>query len=962
MDEERLHPRLVEVLRGQGWTGLTDAQEHALPPLLAGRHAVLVAPTGYGKTEAALLPVISRMLEARDAYQQQDRPWPKGFKAIYITPLRALNRDLQGRLESWATALDLRIGVRHGDTTQAERARQSRNPPDMLITTPETVQLLLYGDTLRKHLRTVRFVIMDEVHDLCNTERGAQASVALERMEEVVAQPSDLAQLPGKERVCPDAPSASHQGGFQRIGLSATVADPQRVLEWLVGPGRTGDTIQVAGDKQRRLKVDLPEVDPAAEELAAELAIPPAVAAELEATRSLVLEHHRTLVFHNTRDGAELLASRSALLDAPDGPVLIEAHHGSLSAEHRRDVEVRFKQGNIRCVAATSSLELGIDVGDIDHVIQVHSPRSVARLLQRLGRAGHRVGAVSEGTLLAAGAEDALECIAVANRAIEGRLEPLEIRESPLVVLANQIVALCNEYAQLNKSWCRSILQRSGAFAQLDDGLFEATWEALLDVRTLYADDETGKLQRSGRARNHFITHIGLIPDEKSYRVLDAATKRSIGAVDDAFVAASLHPGASFIMGGRSWDVVEVDSEHALVRVAPARHLGAVPDWTGSQLPVSFAVAREAARLRATLLDSPDALACSVAPHALAEAIAPLRAQQAAGLALPTDRVVTVEHGGREVVVNVALGSRGNETLGRITQGLLAQRLGVSIGMQSDAYRLQLRFPDRMEELRLEELWMDLDADNLDLLMAALLRDAPSLRHHVVHVAKHFGALPRDLDPNRFSQAKLDALLGHVALHEESMARLVHDRLDLEAVAWFVRGLQTNEVDVIHQAMGPMSRLGQDAARRMIQATNDERLLAQVRKRVEDSDVMLVCTQCRNHWQSQVHMLPRRLHCRRCSSNQVACLRPWHADQLHVLDKGSLTADERKQRDGFIRNGQLVASFGPVACRALVGRGIGPSVAARIIQKTADMESPLFWREILQAELDFARTSAYWRT
>src|SRR6185503_12638350 len=235
MESLGLHPRLVQLLRDQGWDGLTQAQDQALAPLLAGKHTLLVAPTGYGKTEASLIPVLSRMMQERDRLKEAKKPWPKGFKVLYVTPLRALNRDLMGRLESWAEALDFNIGVRHGDTSQGERTRQSKDPPDVLITTPETVQLLLYGDTLRKHLATTRFVILDEVHDIAVSERGAQLLVALERIEEVVGQPPALREAKAPERPGPTQSHARPGGAFQRIGVSATVADPRQVARWLGG-------------------------------------------------------------------------------------------------------------------------------------------------------------------------------------------------------------------------------------------------------------------------------------------------------------------------------------------------------------------------------------------------------------------------------------------------------------------------------------------------------------------------------------------------------------------------------------------------------------------------------------------------------------------------------------------------------------------------------------------------------
>lgn len=982
MHDRGLHPRLVTLLAEQGWTGLTQAQEAALPPLQAGRHILLVAPTGHGKTEAALIPVLSRLLSERDALQAKGKTWPLGFKALYVTPLRALNRDLLGRLLAWGKALDLAIAVRHGDTTPSERAKQAKAPPDLLITTPETLQLLLYGDTLRRHLHTVRFVIVDEVHDLAVSERGAQLLVALERVEEVVAQPRELREAKAPQRACPHHAQGRKGGGFQRIGVSATVADPALVARWLGGRGRDVEVVQVQAAKQLRLHVVHPTTTPEDQDLAADLAVPPPVAAQLRTVRALAQQHGRVLVFHNTRDGAELLASRSAILDDRAGaPLLLGLHHGSLSADVRRDVEERFKSGALRALVATSSLELGIDIGAIDHVVQVGSPRSVARLVQRLGRSGHRVGAVSSGTLVAHGAEDVLECTAVAARALEGRLEPLSVRHDPLVVLANQVIALANEYAGLRKQWTREVLGRAGCFLDLDEGLFDAAWDTLLDAKTLYPDEgprdpdappptkrkgparPVTQIARSGRARRHFLDHISLIPDDVTYRVVDEASKRSIGTVDDAFVLSSMPPGALVIMAGRSWSVLEVDAGNHKVRVAPATELGPVPQWSGSQLPVSRDVAAATVQLRGRLLagTTPPLLDAD----ARAVALEPLARHQGAGLVVPTDTHVTLEVSRRLVVANVALGTRGNEALARLTAGLLHQRLGSPVGTETDAYRIHFTLPAGCPAQAIAETWRQLKPDGLDMLLSLLLRESPLLRHHLVHVARHFGALPSDGEATQFSRAKLDALLTHPALQEETLSRLLHDRMDLAAVGDFLHGLQDGRIQLTVQGQGPVSFLGQEDARGLVAVPkSDDALLAAVRKRVEETQVLLACVGCGNAWPDKVADLPRALRCRRCSGIQVACLRPWNEDQLPLLrrkDVDRMDAEQRAQRERMHRNAALVSSFGALACRALVARGVGPDTAARILQKVADPEQPAFWRELLQAELTFARTSAYWR-
>ncbi|HET6398047.1 MAG TPA: helicase-related protein, partial [Candidatus Thermoplasmatota archaeon] len=680
-------------------------------------------------------------------------------------------------------------------------------------------------------------------------------------------------------------------------------------------------------------------------------------------------EHGRVLVFHNTRDGAELLASRSDLLDQREGRAqpLLGLHHGSLSAEHRADMEDRFRSGELRGLVATSSLELGIDIGDIDHVVQVQSPRSVARLVQRLGRAGHRAGAVSEGTMLAAGAEDALECMAVAHRARQGRLEPMRVRSEPLVVLANQLVALTSEYDGLDRDWTRRLFQRAGTFRDLDDDTFDAAWDVMLRLRTLYPQaEDPRRIGRSARARKHFLEHVSLIPDERTYRILDESTKRSVGTVDDAFVAAALHPGAVFTMAGRNWTVLEVQVEEQRVRVGPVRDLGAVPQWAGQNLPVSFEVAQEVARLRRAIDEGDEGLLAQV-PHgarAMEVARAPLDEQKRQGLLVPTDRLVTLEVGKRVIVANVALGTRGNEALARLTQALLSQRLGSPVTTDSDAYRIHFTMPTHVVATQLADIWRELDPRAVDLLLSLALRDSSSLRHHLVHVAKHFGALPKELDPNHMRRAKLDDLMAENALETEATSRLMWDRLDVEAVAWFLTELREGRVSCVAQAMGPISLLGQEETRRLLAPPkSNETLLAAVRERLESADALLACCNCAHAWPQTVRLIPRHPQCRRCGSNQVACLRPWNEDKVPLLrrDVAGLDEEQRQERERMVRNGQIVASFGQVACLALVARGVGPDTAARILQKVRDPANPNFWREILQAELTFARTSAFWK-
>jgi len=355
-----LDPRVREVVRKRGFSGLSEAQEQAIPRLLAGENLILVAPTGTGKTESAMFPVFDRLLETTGA----------GFKALYVTPLRSLNRDILTRMEWWCRELSLSVGVRHGDTPQSERRKQALNPPDLLITTPESLQALFMGKRLREHLKNIRYVVIDEIHELADSKRGAQLAVALERL-------------------------AAYAGEFQRIGLSATVGNPDDIGRFLCG-ARPFSLVEVPVASHLDISVRF-----AGEDFAAQTR---AVAGCLDAPGS-------TLVFVNTRVTAEALGHE--LFSRGD----VEVHHGSLSRDVRVDAEERFRKGEVRTLIATSSMELGIDIGHIEHVVQFGSPREVSRLVQRVGRAGHHLDAVSRGTVLATGFDDLLESLVIARRA-----------------------------------------------------------------------------------------------------------------------------------------------------------------------------------------------------------------------------------------------------------------------------------------------------------------------------------------------------------------------------------------------------------------------------------------------------------------------------------------------------------------------------------------------------------------
>ncbi len=600
---ELLSEPLRRALEGSGIVEPTEPQEVGIPAMASGESVLLIAPTGLGKTEAVVLPLIDRLL--------RERPAPPSL--LYITPLRALNRDLLRRIDQWAGELGFRVGVRHGDTPRRERAEQLRRPPDVLITTPETLQIMLGGASLRRLLSNVRWVVVDEIHELAGDERGWQLAVGLER----------LGRVCGRE--------------LQRVGVSATVGNAEEVASFLAGVGRRAMVIRVPVGRSVSISVECPSVLERDRADAERLRCDERTVATLRRCSELFGGSGGTLLFTNTRDSAEVLASRFRLWK-PELPIGV--HHGSLHRDVRVWMEEEFKAGRLRGLICTSSLELGIDIGGVELTLQHGSPRQATRLVQRVGRSGHRRGLVSRGVVLAQDADDAAEAAVLARRARAEEIEPVRMRRSPLGVLANQLVALAVESGAVDADEAFDTMRRAHPFRELDRDTFDRVLEQLVSLGVLWSDGgdrpgssrarrvggggsglrdgglnrgggsdggsalerKMGGPRRYGRRRGaieFFYENLSMIPDEKSYRVIDITTRASIGTLDEFFVSTYGEVGARFVVRGASWRIVELRGDSILVEPSP--ELGAVPGWIGEEIPVPLEAAQEVGRLRAAL-------------------------------------------------------------------------------------------------------------------------------------------------------------------------------------------------------------------------------------------------------------------------------------------------------------------------------------------------------------------------
>ncbi len=567
------HPELAAWFRAR-FGRLSPAQQFAIPEITAGRSVLVSSPTGSGKTLAAFLGIFDTLAKAHAA-----DALPEGVVAIYVSPLRALAYDLQKNLHEPVAQLGwdwLHVGARTGDTPSNERAKQKRRPPHIFVTTPESLTLLLSQPGWESLLRSVRYLIVDELHALAENKRGSLLMVGAERLQEILPVP------------------------LVRIGLSATVAPLETVAEFLVGPGRPCAVAEVTEHRPARIEVFSPLRGNA---------YPPAgytASRVLKELAGLLAGRRTTLMFTNTRSGAESIGLRLKQL-LPDLADQIEVHHASLDREVRLEVEDKLKRGELRAVVCSTSLELGIDIGAIDTVVMISAPKGVSRALQRLGRSGHSLDRTSHGVLVATNINDLAECAATALLMGRRAAEPVHPHDNPADVLAQTLVGLA-VFARYTPDAAYALVRRSFPFRALAREEFDRVLRYLagggLSLEQRYRDT-FGKVVLSPegllvlpapRIARDLFQNIGTIVAEPMVQVRLGA--RNLGQIEESFMK-GIRVGDVFVLNGRCVRLVSTRLLTAYVKRADSS-VPTVPRWYANKMPLASGVAAEVARLRGT--------------------------------------------------------------------------------------------------------------------------------------------------------------------------------------------------------------------------------------------------------------------------------------------------------------------------------------------------------------------------
>lgn len=939
-------------LADSGISSPTPPQSMAIPLILNGDNVLLIAATGSGKTEAILLPIFSKLVQQKQS---------KGIAVIYVTPLRALNRDLLKRLEFWSKRLGITIDVRHGDTEMKLRRKQALSPPNMLVTTPETLQAILSGTRMRQHLSNVKWVVVDEVHELAESKRGIQLTVALERLLEVT----------GRE--------------FQRIGLSATVGNPDEVGRFIAGEARPIKIVHVTLPKRYNYQVEKPSPTDKDYDLASKLNTSPEASARINRILKLVDEHKSTLIFVNSRDNAEVLGHKFTQLGRKD----IAVHHGSLSREERSQIEDEFKSGTLKALVCTSTLELGIDIGNVDLVIQYLSPRQVGSLIQRVGRSGHRLDMLSQGIIVTAYPDDTLESIAAVKNAYESKIEPVLIHEEALDVLAHQVVGIIMDKGCVRTEELLRLFRKTYPYRNLSK-------EKLLDVilfldnlNELRAEENGELLRKAKRTRTYYFENLSMIPDEKRYPMINVISDRKIGSLGDEFMALRARVGLNFVVRGKVWRIVQIEEGTGTVYVVPSEDpLAVAPGWDGEILPVPFELANKTGQMREKIYrvlgETQDAEQTSELlaedfssdKTAILEAVKEVAELVKQRVPIPTSSLILVEAFDRYLIIHASFGEMVNRTLGGVFDALLSER-EIITGWWNDGYRILIETPRKLSKKDLDqlpELLFQLTNEQVEKAFGEYLESKFPFSYKMKFVADRFGALPRGKTMSYERLSQLPSYFRDTPIYDETLREAMLEKVDIKRVEEIMHRVREGKIQVrvlcssqkpTPLAMHILSRFS-DLSELMVPEDLLNSNLDKMMKALEARTVKLLCMSCMK-WagEEKVRNLQEHPNCPNCGSGLLSLLYR-SQDSEAILDvlrrraaNEELDENELRTVTHSRRTADLILSYGKKAVVALEVKGVGPETASRILGKMHPKEEE-FFMDLLKAKINYIRYKPLW--
>jgi ATP-dependent helicase Lhr and Lhr-like helicase len=903
---------IIENFRKEGFEYLTTIQQKALPVIARRVNCLLVAPTGSGKTEAAVLPVFTMLAHEKGRAGR--------IRAIYVTPLRALNNDVMRRVIRYAQSEGLRIEIRHGDTTTLERKKIVENPPDVLITTPESLAVVLTSDKMLAALKGLRWVIVDEVHELVSNERGAHLSISLERLQ---------------------AASSQH---VARIGLSATVGNLKQAAQFVSGAGRKRAVL--VDSARRGYDIDVRFVKGSLNNVAHFVT---------EYVKSNKVEGS-ILLFTNTRDEAEYLGT----ILKNQSEIKVDVHHGSLSKEMREETEHTLRSGSAGIVVCTSSLELGLDIGSVDLVIHYGSPRQVSKLMQRIGRSRHNRRSFAKGLVVTNNPDDEIEALAIIRRMKKGSIEEQKMHEGALDVMAHHLVGLAMQTGDpVKMDDAYNLVTRAHPFRNVSLFDVESCLDILASHNVIKYDRENRTYVRKIKAYKYYFENLSMIPHVLKFEVIDSISKRRIGTLDQQFVGDYGEKGNVFVLKGSQWRILSVDEGRMVVNVEPLRGAAInIPYWVGEMIPVDIKTAEEVGIIRNQAAGGRIKLSTAIMQDTA----------KSLKVIPDSENIVVESYSSRNMfIIHSVFGSKVNNTLASLLSTILSSQLGYIVESRSDAYRIMLTSSARMTQGRLEATLKDVY--DLEPVIIAALTGTHNINWKVWMVAKRFGMISREAVYDKKVARMIYDRYSKTPVSAESIRELVHDKYEMAQTQQVLDSIKAGTIKIHWVEVTEFSDLAKTIIEHsgkmagMTPLSVEKGVIELVKERLDKTKHRLVCIRC-GKWERVMETkdVPEEVSCPSCRSRLVTATF-WSDDEMSRIIRtrlagGKLTPEQNHKFERAWKVASLINNFGKKALIVLAGHGVGADTAARILRNYVDDEQ--VYRSIYEAERQYVITRGFW--
>jgi ATP-dependent helicase Lhr and Lhr-like helicase len=842
------------------------------------------------------------------------------IRAIYVTPLRALNNDVQRRIMKYAESEGLRVEIRHGDTNTKTRKRIVNDPPDILITTPESLGVILTSQKMLIALQELEWLIIDEVHELISSERGSHLALSLERLQLV------------------------SQKTITRIGLSATPSSLVETSKFVVGLQRKCAIL--VDHSMRKYDIDIKFVK-----------------GSLNNVATFIADYVKTnliagsvLLFTNTRDEAEYMG---AILKNRDDST-VDVHHGSLSRNMREETEYRLRAGLAELVVCTSSLELGLDIGSVQLVVHYGSPRQVSKLIQRIGRSRHMQSRSAKGLIVINNPDDEIEALALMKRMKRRSIEEQVMHKESLDVLAHHLVGLSiQDKKSIGLEPAFDMVRKAYPFSALSYHDMINVIELLHGQGIVRYDQLAQSYRRTIKAYKYYFENLSMIPEVLKFEVVDMINNRRIGSLDQEFVGDYGERGNVFILRGSQWRIVSVDELKMRVSVEPLRGAAInVPYWNGEMIPVDYETAREVGSIRNQAAKNALKLSSNIIDQTL----------EVLDL-IPDSSTIIVESSisKNTLVIHSTFGTKVNNTIASLMSTILSSQLGYVVETRADSYRIVLSSSVRIGKGLVEAFFNDVY--DIEAVLIASMTGTHNINWKVWMVSKRFGIVNKEVVYDKRIARLIYDRYSKTPVSKESIRELIHDKYDLDRTQNIFDMVKKKNINLLWKEVNEFSQLSRPILEHSTKFSAnplsiEKGVIELIKERLEKTKHRLICIRC-GRWQNllQTKEVSDRLSCPLCHSRLLTSTSQFDNELNMIITRklsgGELSAPDNHKFNRAWKVASLINNFGKRALVVLAGHGIGADGAARILRNYEE-DSELY-QAIYEAERTYVMNRGFWK-